>query len=116
MGNFGRPAGGFAQPKGNPRRLPLGVLDPDGARVDSQDLPGRISELKDIPGEALDGKILVDGSQEQLARLQEHPVVRIVRYRPAGSEGQEPRPAAPPDPVVDAIAVNERGATAAPRA
>src|SRR5688500_20177657 len=38
----------------------------DTARLDAADAPGAVAKQKDVPGEALDGEIFIDGTDEGL--------------------------------------------------
>ena len=79
---------------GHGRRLPLGVLDPDGPALDPLDAVGGVAELKDVAGHALDREILVDRADDLILRLEQHLVVGGVGNRAA--RGQRGRPRAAP--------------------
>ena len=63
-----------------------GILDPDQARIDAQDSPGRVAELKDVSRHAFDGEILIDCTNEGFTRFHHDPVIRIIRDCASGSQ------------------------------
>ena len=108
------PSGRLSQPEGDGRRLPVGVRHPHGPRIDREDAPRRVAQLEDVAGGALDGEILVEGSDEGLLGIQHHPVVGVVGDGAArGDGGEAGRPTAPDAPV-DPVAVNQGSAPPAP--
>ena len=67
----------------------LGVLDADDAPFDAQDAIGGVAELEDVPGQALDGEVLVHRADHLGLRLQQHLVIGVIRDGPArGQRGQ----------------------------
>src|SRR5213595_776526 len=85
---------GAAEPEGNRWWLALGVDDAHLARLDFLDQIGPVAQLEDVARHTLDCEILVEGSDEGLRRLEDHPVVADVRNRPARRERGEPGAAA----------------------
>ena len=103
----------LAEPERDGRRLPLRVLDPHRPALDPQDAIGRVAELEDVAGQALDGEILVDRADDLVLRLEHHLVVGGVGNRAAGGQRGQPRAAPAAQHAVDRVAMNERAAPAA---
>src|SRR5439155_1280801 len=53
------PSWGLPVPEWHRWRRAVRVLDADASRLDAPDTPGGVAEQKDVPGEALDGEVLV---------------------------------------------------------
>ena len=79
----------FPQPERDVGRGAVRVLDAHLARVDFQDAVGRVPELENVAGHALDGEVFVDGADGLALRFQQHGVVGVVRYGAAGGDGGE---------------------------
>src|SRR6202022_1418338 len=87
-------------------RLPLRVRDSDHSRLDAQDAPGCVSELKDVAAVRFDGPVFVDGADESALGLEPDLVIRRVGYRASREKrgrtraprGPRPDPAAPVPP------------------
>ena len=88
-GNFGAQAGhGFrklvaasrrlAQPERHGRRHPLRVLHAHDAALDPPDPIALVAELKDVPREALDREVLVQGADEMILGLEQNLIIGIV--------------------------------------
>ena len=90
------------------------VLDAHHAGLDAQNPPCRVAELENVPGHALDGKVFVDGSDEEAFRFENHLIVSIVRDGTAGSDGRQTRAFARPHAPAHAVVVQMRSAAAAP--
>ena len=106
----------FAEPERNRRRLALRVVDANAPGFDPQDPIRRVAELEDVPGEALDREILVDGADELARGLEHDVVVGGVGYRAARCDGGEPGAAPAAQHAVDGVAMDVRRAMTAPRA
>src|SRR5262245_39321831 len=81
----------LTQPEGNGGRRSLRVLDAYQPAFHAQDAIGRIAELKHVPGEALNGKIFIDGADDQALWFQDYLKVRVVRNGAAGGQRCEAR-------------------------
>ena len=62
------------------------VLDAHDAALDAQDAVGRVAELEDVAGHALDGEVLVHRADDLALGLQQHLVVGVVGDGAAGGE------------------------------
>ena len=69
---------------------PSRVVDPDHARLDPADPPRVGAEQEHVAGHGLDGPVLVDGADQGVVRLGQHPVVAELRDRPARGERGDP--------------------------
>ena len=92
------------------------VLDPHDSALDAPDLVAPVAELKNVAGKAFDGEILVDCPDEMVFRLQQHLIVGVVGDgSPRGQSGQA-RAATPAQDPIDGVMVDQRTASASPRA
>ena len=98
----------LAEPEGNRRRSALRVGHADDAARDLEDPPGRIAQLKDVPGIRLDGEVLVQRPDEGVLRLEDDAIVGDLRDGATGRLGQEAGAAAPAHGTVHLVEVNER--------
>ena len=71
-----------------------GVAHPQDAVRDLHDLPRMGAEQEDVALEGLDREVLVDGADEDVARLHQHAVVAGLGDRAARGEGRQPGAAA----------------------
>ena len=69
------------------------VLDAHDAALDALDPVGRVAELEDVAGEALDREILVHRADELVFRLEQHLVVGVVGNGAAGGQRRQARAA-----------------------
>ena len=65
----------LAEPERNGRRRALRIRHADGAARDLQDPPGRVAELKDVAGRALDREVLVQRADERLVGIEHDAIV-----------------------------------------
>ena len=91
----------------------MGVFNANHPRIDTQNSPGGISQLENVTRHTFDGEIFVQSPNKCLAWLQNHPVIRIVRYGSAGGESGDARTAPGAQPMVDSIMMNQSGSPAA---
>ena len=68
----------LAQPERHGRRHPLRVLHANDAALDSPDPVALVAELKDVPREALDREVLVQGADEMILGLEQNLIIGIV--------------------------------------
>ncbi|CAJ3327660.1 Uncharacterised protein [Burkholderia pseudomallei] len=106
--------GRLAEPERDVRRLPVRILDAHAPRLDPDDPVRLVAELEHVAREAFDREILVDGADVHALRLEQHRVVGVIGNRAARGDGREPRAAPPAHRVRDDVAVQVRGARAAP--
>ena len=66
------------------------------------------------PAVALDREVFVEGADERLIRIEDHPIVGHLGNRPSGGNRQHARPAAATHRAVHFVAVNHRGAASPP--
>ena len=90
------------------------VLDPDGAALDALDAVGRVAELEDVAGHALDRPILVDAADDLILRFQQHLVVGGVGDSSARGQRRQPGPAPAAQHMVYGVVMEQRAAAAAP--
>ena len=86
----------------------MGVLHPDLAALDPPDLPGCISQQEHVPGQAFDGKVLVDCAYKYLFRVENDIVICVVGYGPAAGHGGDWRPPPAFNFEVDTVSMKER--------
>ncbi len=79
-GQFGAPGRRLPEPERNVGWLALGVRHPHDAGAYLEDAPGRVPQLEDVARHALDGEVFVEGPDEGVFRLQDHPIVGVVGY------------------------------------
>ena len=103
------------EPERNVGRRAMRVGDADRARAHLQHTPRRVAELKDVARHRLDREVLVQGADERVARIDDDPVVRDLGDRAARGLREQPRAAAAAHQAVDFVAMDQRGAAAAPR-
>src|SRR6266478_2327746 len=65
----------LAEPERDVRSHALRVLDPHGAALDALDTVGRVAELEDVAGHALNRPVLVDAADDLVLGLQQHLVI-----------------------------------------
>ena len=89
----------FPEPERDGGRRSLRVLGVYLSGSDPLDPVGGVAELKDVPGQTLERKVLVQGADARFRGHQQHVVIELVRNRPAvgqsGDAGRAPRPQQP---------------------
>ena len=105
----------LAQPEGDVRRLPLGVLYQHPPLLDLDDPPRGVAELEDVPGQALDGEVLVHRADRGAGGLEHDLVVGEVGDRAARGHRRQPRSLAGAQHAVHRVLVEIGPAPAAPR-
>ena len=105
----------FAQPERDARRLAVRVLDAEPPRLDPQNAIRRIAQLEDVPRQAFDREVLVDGADELARGLEHDVIVGGVGNRSARSDGREPCAATAAQDAVHRVTVQVRGAMTAAR-
>ena len=83
--------GRLAEPERDVRRLAAGVLDQHPAGLHLHDAVGRVAELEDVAGHALEGEVLVQRADRHLLRQQHDVVVELVGNRAAVGDRGEAR-------------------------
>ena len=89
------------------------IGDADSAALDTQDAVGLIAELKNISRQAFDGEIFVHAADELIIRLEQNPVIRVVRDRATWRSAPSSVPHAGRATMVDGVMMDQ-GAPAAP--
>src|ERR1051325_2507198 len=107
-----RPRRRFTQPERNRWRLPVRILNPHLALLDSQHTPRSVSQLKDVTLQTLDREVFFDRADNQIARLEYDGIIRRVGYGAARCDGGEARAPASTQPLVYRIVVQVSGAPA----
>ncbi|MCY1509441.1 hypothetical protein D9M68_437840 [compost metagenome] len=100
----------LAQPEGNARRLPAGVLHPHPPGLHTDDAVRLVAQLEHIAGQAFHGEILVHAAHRHALGLQQHGVVGGFRNGAAGGDGGQACRAPAAQTAVHRVAV-EVGAT-----
>ena len=85
----------------------MGVLDPYDAALDALDAIALVAKLEDVAGHALDREILIHRADEMVLGLEQHLIVRVVRYGAAGGERGEPRAPPAAQHVIDGVMVDQ---------
>src|SRR5208282_6117291 len=85
----------------------------DSAALDALDAVGRVAELEDVAGHALNGEILVDCADDLVLGFQQYLIVGGVRDRAARGQCCQPRAAPPAQHVVYCVVMNQCAAPAA---
>ena len=98
----------LAEPEGNRGRRAAGVLDAHDPLLNAPDAPRGGAEKEDVAGHALDGPVLVHGSDDSLVGLRDDAVVAQLGDRAAVLDGHRPRVAARAQHAIDAVAVQQR--------
>src|SRR5262249_97501 len=109
-GKFVAPPRGLAEPERYIRRLAARILDPHGPALDPQNAIRSIAKLKNVASQTLDGKILVDASNDVVFGLQQRLVIGGIGNRAARRQCCGPRSASPAQNLMNGIAMN-KGAT-----
>ena len=74
---------------------------PDRARP--EDAIGAVAELENVAGHALDGEILVDGTDRLIFRLEDNLIIGRVGDRAARGQRGQPRPAPSAQQMIDGV-------------
>src|SRR4029434_7673117 len=85
--------------------LPMRILDSYATRLDAQDPVRGVAELKDVSGQALDRKVLVDRADQLAGGLEHDVVVGRVGNRASGGDRGEARAAASAQDAVHGVTV-----------
>ncbi len=95
----------FAEPERDVGRGAVRILDAHFAGLDALDAVGRIAELKDVAGQALDREIFVHRADDLSGRLQHHREVGVVRDGAAGGHRRHLAAAPAAQRAADGVAV-----------
>ena len=92
------------------------ILDADGAAFDPQYAERRIAQLENVALQTLDRKVFVDRADQMTFRLQNHPVIGVVRNGAARRECRQPGALAGTQHLVDRVMMQQRASAPAARA
>src|SRR5262249_60740850 len=105
--------GGRPEPEGRGRGGAWGGGDAPPPPAALHPPPRRVAQLKNVAGAALYREVLVQRPHEGVVGIGDDPIVRDLRDRAAGRDGEHPRGASSTDASVDFVTMNERRAAAA---
>src|SRR4030095_11419834 len=77
-GEFIRAARRFAQPERDAWRLAVRVFHADLARIDTENFPGSVPELKDISGQTFDREVFVDRADKRFGGFEDNAIIGVV--------------------------------------
>ena len=115
LGQFWCPGGRFAPPKRNVWRRAFGIFNQYRSGLYTANAPGIISQEHDVAPQTLDGKVFIDGADDNRFRLGNHGVERILGNGTAAGNGSKSAAAPPAQAFVDLIVMQVRAVAATPR-
>ena len=97
----------FPQPERHTGRGAVGVFDQHSAssRFNARDTPGGVPQQEDVARITFDGKVFIEGANDNLFRLHDDGEEGCVRNRPAACDRRQSRTASSPQLLIDLVAV-----------
>ncbi|MNZ48978.1 hypothetical protein D3C78_667330 [compost metagenome] len=95
----------FTQPERDARWQAFGILDAHLGAFHPQNAVRGVTQLKDVAGNALHGKIFIDAADVQPLGFKQHCIVGVVRDGAAAGQCGQLTPAASAQAAIDGIAV-----------